>query len=152
MERGRQVLRGVELWSERYGLTGRADVIEVQADGSVEPVEYKHGLRHGRNAEIQVCAQAICLEEMLRITVQTGCVWYSGLRRRQRIELDDDLRGLTHRTIIAVRSAFTADHLPRAVNDQRCVECQLRQYCLPELVVDPARIARYVEREVLACA
>lgn len=151
LERGRRVLRGIELWSERYGLTGRADAVEVLLCGSVEPVEYKHGTRHGRNAEIQLCAQSLCLEEMLGIAVPVGHVWYSGLKRRHRIELDAGLRTVTEQTIDAVRSAFSSDRLPGAANDTRCDECQVRPYCLPDLVAAPSRIVGYLEREVLAC-
>lgn len=151
VERGRQVLRGVELWSERLGLTGRADALELLPDGTVEPVEYKQGTRHGRSAEIQMCAQAFCVEEMLGIEVVTGHVWYSASKRRQRIALDSELRDLTLDTISRIRQAFTAPALPDAVNDRRCDECQLLGYCLPDVVADPARVASYLEREVFAC-
>lgn len=63
-ERGRLVLRAVPLWSEQLGLTGRADVVELHSDGSLVPVEYKIGRRHGDAAHVQLCAQALCLEEM----------------------------------------------------------------------------------------
>jgi CRISPR-associated exonuclease Cas4 len=151
VERRRVVIRGLELWSERLGLVGRADVVELLSDGSVEPVEYKSGVRHGRNAEIQMCAQALCLEEMLETEVRRGHVWYAGLRRRHTIEIDVELRSLTIATIEAVRSTMRSGRLPPAVNDPRCGECQLRGYCLPELVADTDRVVEYVEREVLAC-
>jgi CRISPR-associated exonuclease Cas4 len=152
VERGRQVIRGLELWSERFGLIGRADAIELLPDGTVEPVEYKSGTRHGRAAEIQMCAQALCLEEMLDITVSRGHVWYAALRRRDTIAIDVGLRSLTIESIQAVREAMVSRCLPPAVNDARCGECQLRGYCLPELVADQAQVVRYVEQEVLACA
>jgi CRISPR-associated exonuclease Cas4 len=150
-ERGRKVIRGLDLWSERLGLAGRADVVEVLEDGSVEPVEYKSGYRHGRNAEIQMCAQALCLEEMLGVTVHRGHVWYGATRRRQTVAIDDELRLLTLETIDAIRRAMLADRLPPAVNDARCRECQLRGHCLPELVAAPAEVVGYVDREVFAC-
>ncbi len=151
VERGRRVLRGVELWSERYGLTGRADTVEVLADGSVEPVEYKHGRRHGRNAEIQLCAQALCLEEMLDVSIEVGHVWYAGPRRRDRVAIDAELRALTLDTVAAIRALHDATQLPEAVNDARCDECQLLGYCPPGLVTAPKRIRAYVEREVMRC-
>jgi CRISPR-associated exonuclease Cas4 len=151
IERGRQVVRGLELWSESLGLTGRADVVEVLEDGSVEPVEYKSGYRHGRNAEIQMCAQALCLEEMLRVTIHRGHVWYGAIRRRQAVVIDEELRGLTIETIEAIRRAILSGRLPPAVNDPRCRECQLRGHCLPELVAAPGLVASYVEQEVFAC-
>ncbi len=150
-ERGRHVIRGLELWSERLGLTGRADVVELLDDGTIEPVEYKHGSKHGRNAEVQLCAQALCLEEMLNVEVSHGHVWYAGPRQRERVAIDDELRTLTHRSIVAIRASFTADALPPALNDARCGECQLNGYCLPSLVANPERIDRYISEEVFEC-
>lgn len=150
-ERGRYVVRGLELWSERHGLTGRADVVEVLHDGTVEPVEYKHGVRHGRTAEVQLCAQALCLEEMLDIEVTEGHVWYAGHRRRDRVAIDTELRDLTIRSIEDIRSCFSSGNLPPAPNDARCDECQLNGYCLPSLVSDPGRVAGYIDQEVFAC-
>lgn len=150
-ERGRMVLRGVELWSETLGLVGRADAVEILPDGSVEPVEYKHGIRHGRNAEIQLCAQALCLEEMLGVEIRRGHVWYAGLRRRQAVDLDEELRQVTLGAIDEIRTALRADRLPEAPNDARCRECQLRSYCVPELVADPQMVMKYMNSEVLMC-
>lgn len=151
-ERGRRVLRGIELWSERYGLTGRADAVEVLADGSVEPVEYKYGSRHGRNAEVQFCAQALCLEEMLDVSIGVGHIWYAGPRRRHQVAIDDELRALTLATVAAIRALHSADHLPAAPNDARCHECQFLGYCLPGLVSTPERVRSYLRHEVMTCA
>ena len=84
MERGRRVLRGIPLWSESLGLSGRADVVEMDGD-AIRPVEYKSGVRHGITADLQLCAQALCLEEMLGVAVPSGSVWYP--RSRQRCSL-----------------------------------------------------------------
>lgn len=72
-ERGRLVLRGIPLWSEVLGLSGRADAVEISDDDAVWPVEYKAGVRHGQTADLQLCAQALCLEEMLNNNVVFGC-------------------------------------------------------------------------------
>lgn len=152
VERGRRVLRGMPLWSEQLGLTGRADVIEVHPDGSIEPVEYKHGVRHGQAAEIQVCSQGLCLEEMLDTRIDAGAVWYAGFRQRQPVDFDDDLRRLTIETIGEVRDALATGDLPGAPNDDRCSECQLLPYCLPGLVAEPALVTAYVRDQVFSCA
>lgn len=151
VERGRRVIRGVTLWSERFGLSGRADVIEVLPDGRVQPVEYKHGVRHGRAAEVQLCAQALCLEEMTGQDIEAGHVWYSGHRRREPVAFDDALRELTASVIAEVRGAFSSPRLPHPADDERCVECQLRAHCLPDLVASPGRINSYIDAEVFAC-
>jgi len=152
-ERGRRVLRAIPLWSERLNLTGRADAIEVHADGSVVPIEYKIGTRHGRAADLQLCAQALCLEEMTGRRLTHGYVWYSQPRRRHRVEFDDDLRRETIAVIETIRTTLEHGVLPIAVADQRCRQCQLIDHCLPSLTSDPrgSRLAAYVEHEVLAC-
>lgn len=150
-ERGRQVLRGIELWSERFGLIGRADAVEITAAGTVEPVEYKHGTRHGRAAEIQLCAQALCLEEMLHCRIDTGWVWYAAPRRRAEVPLGRELRSITADAIEQVRSFFTSKRLPPAPNDERCTECQLLGHCLPDLSARSGHVIKYVQDEVLTC-
>jgi CRISPR-associated exonuclease Cas4 len=152
-ERGRMVLRGLLLWSERWNLTGRADAVEVGADGQVIPVEYKMGSRHGRAAEVQLCAQAFCLEEMLGVQIFNGAIWYAGPRRRNEIPLDDELRERTARAISAVRETVLAGVLPPAVNDRRCDECQLLEHCLPGLTDGKggSHVLAYVDRQVFQC-
>ncbi len=149
-ERGRLVLRTVPLWSEALGLSGRADAVEVCGD-RVVPVEYKSGTRHGASAELQVCAQALCLEEMLSVEVRVGYVWYAGLRRKVRIPLARELRRDVREIVAAIRAQILTGRLPDAPNDERCRECQLRSHCLPELVSTPQRVDRYMKRVVLRC-
>jgi CRISPR-associated exonuclease Cas4 len=150
-ERGRFVLRGVPLWSERWGLTGRADAIEVLPSGEVIPVEYKIGRRHTDAAEIQLCAQALCLEEMLSIAVLQGALWHAGPRQRTPVLIDRALRARTQEAIEAVRTVVESPQLPAPPNDARCRECQLLGYCLPDVVAHERRVAAYVKREVFAC-
>lgn len=147
-ERGRRVLRAVPLWSEALGLSGRADAVEVSDGGEVAPVEYKAGVRHGDAAHLQLCAQALCLEEMLGVEVPVGYLWFSALRRRARVMLDDSLRDATVEVIAKIRASFTAVALPVAVDDARCSECQLLGHCLPSVVADPARVRSYVSAHV----
>lgn len=151
VERGRKVLRGFPLYSEQFGLSGRADAVEVQDDGSLIPVEYKTGGRHGNAAEVQMCAQALCLEEMCGKRLEYGFVWYAGPRRKMRVDLTAVLRNLTVATIEEVRSYLVSGILPNAVADQRCRECQLESHCLPDVVVGVERVSAYVRNEVFRC-
>lgn len=150
-ERGRLVLRAIPLWSETLGLTGRADAVEFES-GKVRPVEYKAGVRHGRAADLQVCAQALCLEEMLGIEIEDGLVWYGGTRRRERVVFSGELRSRVIETVCAIRAQLIAGRLPEAPNDQRCRECQLADHCLPGLTSSPKSVDDYVRDEVLRCA
>ena len=146
------VLRSIPLWSESLGLTGRADAVEVWPDGSFVPVEYKMGGRHGDAAEIQVAAQALCLEEMTGRPVLRAGIWFAGPRRREDVDIDTDLRSRTLQAVAEVRACFSAPCLPAAPNDARCENCQLLGHCLPDIVSRPERVRLYLEREVFTCA
>jgi CRISPR-associated exonuclease Cas4 len=147
-ERRKRVLRALAIWSERLGLTGRADVVEVEPDGRLFPVEYKIGRRHGDAAHIQLCAEAMCLEEMFGVEVPSGGLWLSGPRRRLPVTFDDALRITTLRMIDEVRASLLAPGLPAAIDDPRCTHCQLRDACLPEMTAHPELVTAYVERAV----
>ncbi len=151
VERGRRVLRGIPLWSESLGLSGRADVVEMDGD-VVRPVEYKSGVRHGVAADLQLCAQGLCLEEMLGIAVPSGSVWYGGPRRRVEVEFTDALRDQVLVAIDSIRSQLLKGELPAAVNDDRCNECQLLHHCLPEVTNAKRKIRRYMSDVVFECA
>lgn len=150
-ERGRRVLRAIPLFSDRYGLSGRSDAVEVQDDGLILPVEYKSGGRHGQAADIQLCAQGLCLEEMSGQSVPFGHVWYGASRRRARVEFTSLLRATTVAAIEEVRATLLSGVLPPAVDDERCSECQLAPHCLPDVVVRPDDVLSYVRREVMSC-
>ena len=126
-------------------------MVELHEDGSVSPVEYKAGVRHGQAAEVQLCAQALCLEEMTGRAVPVGLVWYGGPRRRQVVDLGSDLRTTTLAAIDEIRTALVSGVLPPAVADERCYECQLEPVCMPRVVVRPNAVVRYLEREVFGC-
>ncbi|MBA2725942.1 MAG: CRISPR-associated protein Cas4 [Actinobacteria bacterium] len=150
-ERGVTVLRAIPLWSEKLGLSGRADAVEVVAEGSMKPIEYKIGTPHGRSADIQLCAQALCLEEMMGRPVTAGAVWYANLRRRQEVEIDQSLRSLTLQATTQVRELLVTSRLPPAVDDSRCLQCQLFSHCLPSVSAHPDRARRYIQDSVLTC-
>ena len=149
-ERGRQVLRAIPLWSERLGLSGRADAVEME-QGEVWPVEYKAGVRHGKAADMQLCAQAMCLEEMLDVDIPHGYVWYGGPRRRLPVDLTSALRCEVEEIIHDIRRQLLAAILPEAPNDARCDECQLQNHCLPGLTSAPHRVSRYMANAVFRC-
>lgn len=150
-ERSRRVLRAIPLYSDRFGLIGRADGVELYEDGSIAPVEHKSGVRHGQAADVQLCAQALCLEEMFGKPVPCGYVWYGAKRRREAVSLDEALRSLTVSVVDAVRRNIADGTLPPAVADERCRECQLEPVCMPHVVIRPKAVERYVEEDVFTC-
>lgn len=137
--------RSLPIWSERLGLIGKADLVEFRRGGPY-PVEYKVGRRRPvrggrfRPEDLQLCAQALCLEEMLHTSVPRGAVFYWTTRRRHEVDLAEDLRAAVADAIAAIRQYLRAQQLPPAPNDARCRECSLRISCLPEIVGEPDRV------------
>lgn len=131
--------RSIPLWSVRLGLYGKADLVEFRPEGPY-PVEYKPGRRHGIDPDVQLCAQALCLEEMLGAPVRRGAIYYVGLRRRHEVEIDEGLRRRTMEVIAGVRAMLRSQQLAPAPNDQRCPNCSLVNLCLPGVVAEPARL------------
>lgn len=129
---GLRVEMALPIWSDQLGLSGRADVVEFLQDGTPYPVEYKVGPRKYRRAdEVQLCAQAMCLEEMFNTSVSIGALYYRKSRRRREVLFESDLRHLVLRTIEDVRALIVGQSLPPPVEDDRCDYCSLRDICLP---------------------
>ncbi len=130
-----RVVRGMTLWSHKLGLLGKADVVEFREDGPY-PVEYKVGRYRGTHAELQLCAQAICLEEMLNIPVTAGAVYYRGSRQRKEVVFVPALRRRVEEVASQVRIMLASERLPEACNDRRCRHCSLHTACMPEITAD----------------
>lgn len=137
--RGVPTARGIPLWSERLKLRGKADAVEFRPTGPY-PVEYKVGRRHGLHADLQLCAQALCLEDMLGEAVPRGAIYYAATRKRHEIIFDDSLRSQTVNIITAIREMLIGQRLPEAANDERCRHCSLIHACLPSVVGEAARL------------
>ncbi len=134
-EEGKRVERALPLWSDALGLLGKADVVEFYDDGRVEPVEYKRGTKgRKQHDDVQLCAQAFCLEEMLQVAIAQGQVYYHTTHARRIVPLTPALRATTRHLIDAVRALLQAGSMPPPVDDDRCTECSLRELCQPELV------------------
>lgn len=137
--RGVRTVRGIPLWSERLGLVGKADLVEYHGDVPY-PVEYKVGRRRSDHAELQLCAQALCLEEMLGVEVPRGAVFHHAERRRYEVEFDGSLRARTIGLVQGIREQLRTQTLPVAPNDARCPNCSLVNACLPSAVGERARM------------
>lgn len=137
VDNGVKVERALPIWSERYGLQGRADAVEFHSDGTVYPVEYKIDTRKAsRNDDLQLCAQAICLEEMLDCPVTHGAVYSGSARHRREVEFTDDLRNRTLAAVETIRAMWNRGSLPEPVNDSRCPNCSLIHVCMPSVAVE----------------
>ena len=135
-------VRAVWLKSDRYGLIGKSDLIEEQR-GEIYPVEYKRGKQGDfDNDALQVCAQALCLEEMSDRTVSQGFVYYLHSHQRQLVTIDKALRERAIATIAAVRQILHSGKMPSPVYSKRCRGCSLYRQCLPQAA---KKVNRYRE-------
>lgn len=140
---GVRVEKAVPLWSERLGLVGKADVVEFHGD-TPYPVEYKHGpIRAARHADLQLCAQALCLEEMTGQPVPRGAVYHFSSRRRREVVFTPELRERVSQAVKAVRHLLREERLPPPVDDRRCLHCSLHDSCLPNPTARAARLRAF---------
>ena len=135
---GRRTARALQVRSRVLGLYGVADVVEFRISDCVGspipfPVEYKRGRPKAHDADrVQLCAQALCLEEMLSRHVPAGALFYGKTRRRHDVAFDEPLRGLTRQTAASLHALIAAGRTPRAVYEKnKCDRCSLKSLCLP---------------------
>lgn len=146
--RGVRRVMALPIASRRLGIAGVADLVEFHAGpGGKEipyPVEYKRGrAKLHRADEVQVCAQALCLEEMTGASVPEGALFYAETRRRTMVRFDAELRTLTEATVTDLKEIFAALKTPPpTVHKARCRACSLLEQCRPGAVARPARAWR----------
>jgi CRISPR-associated exonuclease Cas4 len=150
--------RGLHLRSLRMGLSGVADVVEFHREdtGGVQlpgregswrpfPVEYKRGRPKGESSyEIQLCAQAMCLEEMFGVTIETGALFFGQARRRSEVWFDSELRRQTEELARRMHELYTARTTPSAVYAKKCESCSLYDRCLPRATSKRTSVERYL--------
>ncbi|MBW4038779.1 MAG: CRISPR-associated protein Cas4 [Acidobacteria bacterium] len=135
---GVRTVRGMWLRSERLHLTGRADIVEFKANsGGLKaapyPVEYKRGKSKPNDCDtVQLCAQALCLEEMLQTTIECGAIFYGNPRRRLEIEFTLQLRSRTEELAATMHRLHRSGITPAATPGPYCRNCSLVDVCLPE--------------------
>ncbi|MDI6743393.1 MAG: CRISPR-associated protein Cas4 [Smithella sp.] len=146
-----RIERGASLRSLRLGLIGKADVVEYhrQADGTWQafPVEYKRGkpkIDHGD--KIQLCAQALCLEEMLNAAIPAGALFYGKTRRRLDVAFDEALRQETEAAAIKTHELIEGGTTPAPVYAKRCESCSLVAECLPKTMQKKRTVESYLKR------
>ncbi|MBN8429192.1 MAG: CRISPR-associated protein Cas4 [Xanthomonadales bacterium] len=141
-KRGARMEYALPVWSERLGLIGKCDAVEFWPDGTVYPVEFKHGpKRKWLNDDLQLAAQAMCLQEMLGRPVMQGAIFHASSHRRREVSITPALRELVIQTAEAIRQMLAAGRLPPPVNDARCKECSLQEICQPQALGSWARQA-----------
>ena len=159
-----RIVRGLRLRSLRLGLSGMADMVEfhrIGEDGSAKgvelegvpghwkpvPIEYKRGrLRHEEGYEIQTCAQAMCLEEMLGVEIPSGAIYYGKTKRRLEIDFDTNLREATESAVARLHELLESEETPKAERGPKCQRCSLIDLCLPRVTGQPRNIRRYLQK------
>lgn len=132
--RGTKLLRALPVCSTRLGLNGKCDIVEQRPDGTLYPVEFKIGKRRRwENDDAQLCAQALCLEEMFSGIVRGGAVFHADSKRRREVEFTPELRAATEAAIGALRRMIESGAVPAAELKPQCDGCSLREICLPEM-------------------
>lgn len=135
---GWKLLRALPVWSDALGLNGKADIVEVrETKGTLceaRPVEYKSGRKsRWMNDRVQLCAQALCLEEMFQIPIKEGLIFHAASQQRSAVPFDEELRAETLAAIEALRNLLAQSCLPAPVLTPRCDGCSLHEICLPEI-------------------
>lgn len=147
MEDGVEVQTAVPLVCERLGLVGKADVVEIRPDGSLCPVEYKHGPRRQKeHDDLQVAGQALCLEEMTGKPIAEGAVFHHGSRRRRVVPITPELRARVEEVAGQVRAMLASGRMPPPAEDAAlCRGCSLVEVCQPELLKAGRRLRLLVD-------
>lgn len=159
--RGVITARSVPVSSYTLGLSGICDVVEFteSPDGVrlpsrnglyvAAPVEYKHGHEKSDHSdEAQLCAQAMCLEQMLMIQIPKGYLYYGETRRRVTIELNDELRTLVQDMAREMHAYFARGYTPRVKPFKGCRSCSIADLCLPELQAQTQSASAYIRQQI----
>jgi CRISPR-associated exonuclease Cas4 len=167
---GQRTVRGLALRSLRHGLFGQADVVEISplddearrridahswgigrfAGGSwlVTPVEYKRGKPKADDCDrVQLCAQALCLEEMLGVTIAAGALFYGRRRRRTEVCFDGGLRDVTLVATRRLHELIASRRTPLAHRELKCDQCSLLPICLPSVLDRTPSMKTWTERQ-----
>jgi CRISPR-associated exonuclease Cas4 len=172
MRKGLRTVRGLRIRSLKLGLSGVADVVEFRhldsqvpaagSDSNVRrgtaipglgglwkpfPVEYKRGkLKHEKSYEIQLCAQALCLEEMLSVHIDEGAIFYGKSMRRHSVFITDSLRKETESSARRMHELIASTKTPAPVYAKRCESCSLIGECMPKKMEKKLSVKHYLQR------
>ena len=141
---GLRIARGLRLHSFQLGLTGQADIVEFR-NNIPFPIEYKRGKpKRDSCDEVQLCAQAICLEEMFHTSIEAGAIFYGQPRRRTEVRFNAGLRAQTAALAARMHTLQQSGITPRPIYSKKCENCSLKSLCLPRLLEKPQSVAKYL--------
>ncbi|MEI6388876.1 MAG: CRISPR-associated protein Cas4 [Spirochaetota bacterium] len=139
---------GMPIRSLELGLIGKTDAVEYGDDGSTLVVEYKRGKpKRGREDEVQLCAQALCLEEMRGTCIQSGVLYYGKTKRRKEVAFDNELRALVTNTAQRLHELVASGKtIIASYEEAKCAHCSLLELCIPACGKRVRSVTAYVER------
>jgi len=159
-----RIVRSMPVISQRLGLRGVADVVEFyQSETIIEgrtcalkdragwwqpvPVEYKRGKpKPDQRDAVQVCAQAMALEEMLGVSIPEGAVFYEQVRRREALAIDESLRTYTTKLVMRMHELVRQGITPKAPKGKHCSQCSLVEQCQPQWMLKHRSVAHYIDK------
>nr|BAV59383.1 CRISPR-associated protein cas4 [Candidatus Endomicrobium trichonymphae] len=151
-KKGVIIERDIYLKSYKLGLIGKSDVVEFHKSGDKLipfPVEYKSGKAKSDNTDkVQLCAQALCLEEMMNVTIENGAIFYGKTRNRLNVEFDKSLRKETFALAQEFHSLVDGRETPKPEYSKKCDNCSLKELCLPEIFDRQKSVKKYLKEIV----
>ncbi|HKJ82235.1 MAG TPA: CRISPR-associated protein Cas4 [Ignavibacteriaceae bacterium] len=143
-----KTVRGLRIHSFHYGIVGRCDVVEFRQEKSnqiILPVEFKSGEpKENISDKVQLCAQVLCLEEMVSVRIKQGAFFYGKIRRRNVVKIDDELRAQTENIINSVREIVSSKKVPTAEYAAKCRNCSIQSICQPK-AMNKRKLKNYIE-------
>ncbi|WP_296956053.1 CRISPR-associated protein Cas4 [uncultured Dialister sp.] len=154
------IIRGLRVASPALGMTGQCDVVEFTRDESgsgailqghrgtwfVRPIEYKRGKdKTDDSDELQLCLEAMCLEEMLSCYIPEGDIFYHEIRRRRTVPLTEELREKVRKAAAEMHAIYQRHFIPKVKRNKRCQSCSLKDICLPKLMAG-SNVSDYYSR------
>jgi len=159
LRKDRIISRSMPVRSDRLRIQGVADIVELTSDDNgvsvpgkkgtwlLRPVEYKRGKPKSEDCDkLQLCAQAMCLEEMLRAEIASGEIFYGQTRRRIEVSFSETLRASVLRIVEKMHEMFTKAEIPIAKREKSCRACSLIDTCQPGLNIRTGKVSVYIER------
>lgn len=141
--------RDLPIFSSLIGITGKTDAVEFYRDGKIIPIEYKHGSPKAETEdEVQLCAQVICLEEMLGTKIDEGAIFYFKVKKRVPVRITDELRKETFEIALKFHQLMESNVTPKAEYSRKCESCSLIESCFPENAGKGKSVSYYLERRI----
>jgi len=139
--------RGMPIRSLELGISGMADIIEYNENNMPYPIEYKRGRPKVKNMdEIQLCAEAMCIEEMIGVRLNEGALFYGKTRRRKTIIFNDELRTQTKNAAKRLHELISKGTTPSPIYTQKCRRCSFYDLCKPKFFSKKHNVEQYIKR------